>query len=130
MPMVWLLQPNCSFIGRIAMLMFTLSMLQSMNATKTKATIVYRRRHPVCSTATASSDEAAMVSMEPNAMSEPEIDCYKHQHIVSISANVAGNTSVKVILYIPSTVAVRISATVAVNVSAKMLFLTSQPPLR
>ena len=45
-PMVAVSQPNCLDIGRIAMLMFTRSMLHSMNATKHSPTIVKRRCHP------------------------------------------------------------------------------------
>ena len=45
MPIVAVSQPNCSAIGRMAMLMFTRSMLHSMNATKHNPMIVQRRFH-------------------------------------------------------------------------------------
>ena len=43
--MVWLSHAYCFAMGKMAMLMFTRSMLQSMNATKHSATMVYRRCH-------------------------------------------------------------------------------------
>ncbi len=45
MPMVAVSQPYCCAMGRMAMLMFTLSMLQSINAMKHNAMIVHRRFH-------------------------------------------------------------------------------------
>jgi ABC-type uncharacterized transport system ATPase subunit len=45
MPMVAVSQPYCCAMGRIAMLMFTLSILQSMNAMKHNAMMVHRRFH-------------------------------------------------------------------------------------
>jgi hypothetical protein len=45
-PMVALSQPYCLLMGRMAMLMFTRSMLQSMNATKHRPTIVNLLLHP------------------------------------------------------------------------------------
>lgn len=47
MPMVALDQPNWSRIGRIAILMLTRSMLQSMKATKQSARMVHLCFHPV-----------------------------------------------------------------------------------
>jgi hypothetical protein len=43
--MVWLSHAYCFAMGRMAMLMFTRSMLHSMNATKHSATMVYLRCH-------------------------------------------------------------------------------------
>ena len=40
-------QPNCSAMGIMAMLMLTLSMLQSMNATKQSPMIVHLRFQPL-----------------------------------------------------------------------------------
>jgi len=45
MPMVAVSQPYCCAMGRMAMLIFTLSMLQSINAMKHNAMMVHRRFH-------------------------------------------------------------------------------------
>lgn len=45
MPMVAVSQPYCCAMGRMAMLIFTLSMLHSINAMKHNAMMVHRRFH-------------------------------------------------------------------------------------
>lgn len=52
MPVVCESQWNCCDMGRMAMLMLTLSMLHSMNARKQSATIVHRRLHRGCAVVT------------------------------------------------------------------------------
>ena len=48
MPFNWLSHPNSVAIGRIAMLMFTRSMLHNMKATKHSPTITHRRFSHSC----------------------------------------------------------------------------------